>query len=136
VGVFFTALAFGPWIGGIAGGVGCAIADIASGYAIWAPLTLIAHGLQGVVTGVLGYRRNVAGMILAWAAGAIVLIAAYFFGEWFFYGLGYGGALAEVVPNLIQVGVGGVIGIPLFLAVRKAYPPIERIGHAQTWTEG
>jgi uncharacterized membrane protein len=134
-GVFFTALAFGPWIGGIAGGVGCAIADIVSGYAIWAPLTLVAHGLQGVVTGILGYRKNVAGMIVAWVAGALTLIAVYFFGEWFIYGLGYGGALAEILPNMIQVAVGGVIGIPLFLAVRKAYPPVERIGRVETWTE-
>ncbi len=134
-GVFFSALAFGPWIGGVAGGVGCAIADIVSGYAGWAPLTLIAHGLQGVITGWLGHRRKVGGLIVAWAVGGLVMIATYFLGEWFFYGLGYGGALAEVLPNLAQAAVGGIIGIPLLLAVRRAYPPIERIGQIQTWTE-
>jgi uncharacterized membrane protein len=63
------------------------------------------------------------------------MIAIYFLGEWFIYGLGYAGALAEVGPNLIQNVVGGVIGIPLVLAVRKAYPPVDRIGVGSTWQE-
>jgi energy-coupling factor transport system substrate-specific component len=134
-GVFFSALAFGPWIGGVAGGVGCAIADILSGYATWAPLTLLAHGLQGVVAGILGHRKGIPGLIVGWVLGGAALVAIYFLGEWFFYGLGLAGAAAEIVPNLIQVGVGGIVGIPLLLAVRKAYPPIERIGQSQTWTE-
>ncbi|MBN1315697.1 MAG: ECF transporter S component [Anaerolineales bacterium] len=134
VGVFFSAFAFGPWIGGIVGGIGCAIADILSGYASWAPLTLVAHGLQGLLAGYLGHKKGLVGMIVGWGIGAIVLIAVYFLGEWFIYGLGYAGALAEIGPNFIQMIVGGVIGIPLVLAIRKAYPPIDRIGLGKTWT--
>ena len=37
--------------------------------------------------------------------------------------------------NLFQAVIGGVIGIPLVLAVRKAYPPIDRIGQRSQWTE-
>jgi uncharacterized membrane protein len=135
VGVFFSALAFGPVIGGIAGGVGCAISDVLSGYAAWAPLTLVAHGLQGVIAGALGYKKRIRGMIVASIAGALVLVASYFLGEWFIYGLGFGGALAEVWPNVIQAGSGVVLGIPLLLAVRKAYPPIDQVGQPNTWTE-
>ena len=136
VGVFFTAFAFGPVFGAIAGGVGCAIADIISGYAAWAPLTLIAHGLQGFLAAYFGYKKGIVGMIVGWAIGAIVLIAVYFLGEWFIYGLGFAGAMAEVGPNLVQMVVGGVIAVPLVLAIRKAYPPIDRIGMGKTWTEG
>jgi len=135
VGVFFSAFAFGPWIGGIVGGVGCAIADIFSGYASWAPLTLVAHGLQGLLAGYLGHKKGVAGMIVGWSIGAMALIAVYFLGEWFVYGLGYAGALAEVGPNFIQMFVGGAVGIPLVSAIRRAYPPIDRIGLGKTWTE-
>jgi uncharacterized membrane protein len=136
VGVFFAAFAFGPWIGGVAGAFGCAIADILGGYASWAPLTLVAHGLQGLLAGYLGYRKGAVGMVVGWALGALVLIAVYFLGEWFIYGLGLGGALAEVIPNLIQMAVGGLIGIPLVLAVRRAYPPIDRMGIGTTWKRG
>lgn len=133
VGVFFAAFAFGPVVGAIAGGVGCAIADLLSGYASWAPLTLFAHGLQGLLAGYLGYRKGVVGMVVGWAIGAVVLLAVYFLGEWFVYGLGYAGALAEIGANFIQMAVGGLIGIPLVLAVRRAYPPIDRMGLGQTW---
>jgi uncharacterized membrane protein len=136
VGVYFSALALGPIIGAIAGGVGCAVADIVSGYAVWAPLTLIAHGLQGLLAGYFGYKRGLTGMIVGWAIGSIALIAVYFFGEWFIYGLGLAGALAEVGPNFVQVLVGGLIGVPLVLAIRRAYPPIDRVGMGQTWSEG
>lgn len=136
VGTFFASFALGPVIGGIAGGVGCAIADIVSGYASWAPLTLVAHGLQGLLAGYFGFRKGIVGMIVGWAVGSIALIAVYFLGEWFIYGFGYVGALAEVGPNLIQMVVGGVIGVPLVLAVRRAYPPIDRLGAGTTWSEG
>ena len=135
VAVFFTSFAFGPIIGLVAGGVGCAIADILSGYASWAPLTLVAHGLQGWVAGYFGYKKGVVAMIVAWAIGAICLIGVYFLGEWFIYGLGYGGALGEVGPNFIQELVGGVVGIPLVLLIRRAYPPIDKIGLGRTWEE-
>jgi len=135
VGVYFAAFAFGPIVGAIAGGVGCAIADIMSGYAIWAPITLVAHGLQGFLAGYFGYKKGLVGMIVGWAIGSIALILVYFVGEWFIYGLGFAGALAEVGPNFIQMAVGGLIGIPLVLAIRKAYPPIDRMGMGRTWTE-
>ena len=135
VGVYFAAFAFGPIVGSIAGGLGCAIADILSGYAVWAPLTLVAHGLQGFLAGYFGYKRGLMGMIVGWAIGSIALILVYFLGEWFIYGLGFAGALAEVGPNFIQMAVGGLIGIPLVLAIRKAYPPIDRMGMGKTWTE-
>jgi uncharacterized membrane protein len=134
-GVYFSAFALGPIIGTIAGGLGCAIADIISGYASWAPLTLFAHGLQGLLAGYFGWKRGIVGMILGWAIGSLVMIAIYFLGEWFIYGLGYAGALAEIGPNLIQNAVGGLIGIPLVLAVRAAYPPIDRLGVGSTWQE-
>lgn len=134
IGVFFSAFAFGSWIGGIVGGVGCAIADIVGGYANFAPLTLIAHGLQGLIAGYLGYKKGLPGMIIGWGIGAIVLISVYFFGERYIFGLDIAPVLAEVIPNIIQMVVGGVIGIPLVLAIRKAYPPIDNMGVGKTWT--
>ncbi len=51
--VYFVAFTFGPWIGFLAGGIGAAIADLSAGYAAFAPLTFLAHGLQGLVAGYL-----------------------------------------------------------------------------------
>jgi len=46
-----------------------------------------------------------------------------------------GPALAEVPLNAFQALMGAVVGIPLMLAVRRAYPPIDQLGRARTWTE-
>lgn len=134
--VFFSAFTFGPVIGAIAGGVGCALADILGGYAVWAPLTLIAHGVQGYVAGHFGKGKELKGLIIAWVLGSICLVGLYFLGELLpVYG-GFAGAVAEIVPNIMQALAGGVVGIPLVLLIRNAYPPIERIGEGGTWQEG
>jgi hypothetical protein len=49
--------------------------------------------------------------------------------------VGVGEALSEVPVNLVQAVAGAVVGIPLTLAVRKAYPPVDQIGGGRSWTE-
>lgn len=134
--VFFSAFAFGPVIGSIAGGIGCGLADVLGGYAVWAPLTLVAHGVQGLVAGYLGKGRGFGGLVVGWLAGAVCGVGLYFAGEALVsvYG-GLAGAVGEVLPNVIQFGVGGAVAIPLTLLIRKAYPPVERIGAERTWRE-
>ncbi len=55
--VFFSALALGWRTGAICGGIGSAAADVLLGSGIYAPITLVAKGTEGFVSGVLG-RRN------------------------------------------------------------------------------
>ena len=73
-------------------------------------------------------------MAVAWLAGSVAMVAIYLVGEGLFY-TGWAPALAELPMNAFQALVGGLIGIPLVLAVRKAYPPIDRIGQRSQWTE-
>jgi energy-coupling factor transport system substrate-specific component len=130
VAVFLAGFAFGPWIGLVAGGVGTALADLAGGYAVYAPLTFLAHGLEGLVAGAIaGRQRSLLRMLLGWAAGAVVMVAIYFLGEAFIFRMGVGPAATEAVTiNLPQVVAGGIVSIPLVLALRRAYPPILRWG--------
>ena len=129
VAIYFAAFAFGPWIGLIAGGVGAGLADVLGGYALYAPLTFFAHGLEGLVAGYVGRGQSWPRMLLGWALGAIVMLGLYFIGEAFILGMGVGAAAAEALSvNIPQVVAGGVVGIPLVFAVRRAYPPIARIG--------
>ena len=134
VAVYFAAFSFGPWIGLIAGGVGAALADVIGGWAQYAPLTFFAHGLQGLVAGFLGRGRGLTGLLVAWAVGTTVMVGVYFVGEFWVLGLGPE-AWAEVPANLIQNVAGGLVGIPLYYAVRKAYPPIVQMGRPMEWRE-
>jgi uncharacterized membrane protein len=126
-GVFFTALAFGPWIGAAAGGLGTALADVGGGYLQWAPFSLLIHGLEGWVVGWISRRwPGVAGLVLSVAAGAIIVVAGYFVAGVFLSGVG--AAVGELPLNVLQVIGGGVLGTVLFVLVRQAYPPITRFG--------
>lgn len=134
VAITFAGLAFGPWVGAIAGGIGTALADLLGGFAPYAPISFVAHGLQGLLVGLIGYRQSrPLRMILAWLAGAAAMLAGYLLGGALYVGLP--AALLEVPLNAFQTLVGALVGIPLVFAVRRAYPAIDRLGQRQTWTE-
>lgn len=135
VAITFAGLVFGPWAGMAAGGVGAAIADLLGGYTQFALLSLVAHGLEGFVIGLLGRgRKSLPGMVLAWLPGALAMIAGYLVGEGLFL-TGWPAAIAEMPFNAFQALLGALVGIPLVVAVRRAYPPVDRIGQRRTWTE-
>jgi len=103
---------------------------------VWAPLTLVAHGVEGFVAGYFGRGKSSGGLTVAWLIGAVCLVGLYFLGELLpVYG-GFAGAVTEVIPNVMQALVGGIVGIPLVLLIRRAYPPIERMGAGKGWREG
>ena len=134
VAIYFAAFAFGPWIGFVAGGVGAALADISLGYSQFAILTFFAHGLEGLVAGYLGKGNDRPRMLLGWLVGTVVMVGIYFLGEAAVPAM-WGGlpqALTEWPFNLLQNVVGGIVGIPLVLAVRRAYPPITQMGQWRT----
>ena len=130
--IYFVAFTFGPWIGLLAGGIGAALADLSVGYAAFAPLTLMAHGVQGLVAGWLA--RKLPGsskrrLVPAAIAGTLAMAGIYFAGEYLGARLGWGGpaqAVAELPFNLLQNLIGAGVALPLALLVRRAYPPIAR----------
>jgi len=132
VAIYFTAFTFGPVSALIAGGVGTALADVLSPYAQWAPISLLVHGLQGLVAGLIAavpLRSKGRGFNLFWlaaaAAGTAVMCAGYLAGGTLM--VGFGPALVELPGNLLQnlVGVSGAI--PLTIAVHRAYPPVAKL---------
>jgi len=126
VAIYFAAFTFGPWVGLVAGGVGTAIAD-AIGFPPFILISLVAHGGEGIVAGYIGRRQSVPLMLLGWLVGAIIMLSTYFAAETLWFG-GLPAALTELPFNIIQNVAGGVVSIPLVFAVRRAYPPIARIG--------
>jgi uncharacterized membrane protein len=122
----FIAVAFGPFLGMVASGVGAALADVISGFSSFAPLTLLAHGSTGLIVGWLGWHKGWNGMLSGWLLGGFAQVAIYFIGESTIYGFGAAGALAELPGNLVQVAL-GFFGLLLFREIRKAYPQIDRL---------
>jgi len=124
-GITFAACAFGPWVAAVAGGLGTMLADLTGGYAAWAVFSLLVHGVQGWVMGWL-LRRDVdmVGIALAVGMSTVIIVGGYFVAGMVLMGMGK--AASEIVPNALQALSGSVVGIPLYLAVRRAYPPVAR----------
>jgi len=135
VGVYFAGFAFGPLIGFIVGGLGTGLADVLGGYAHFAIWSFLIHGTQGLVAGLLGHRKGLPGMVAGWIAGGAIMVAGYFTVEYFLYGPGPAAGEATTV-NLPQVAIGGLLGLLLVLAVRRAYPQIDLLTQRRTWREG
>lgn len=121
--ITFTAYAFGPWVAMFAGGMGTAMADVL-GYPQWAVFSLLIHGAQGLAMGwIVRKRINTITVLLSVITGATIVVAGYFAAGAFLVGVG--AAALELIPNTLQGISGGLIGVPLYLAVRRAYPPLE-----------
>ncbi len=126
-GIFFSAFAFGPWVGAVSGGLGTGLADVTSGYPQWAIFSFVIHGLQGWVVGWTSAKwQGAMGMIFSTLLGGAIVLVGYLFAGMILSGVG--AALAEVPLNALQVAAGALVGVPLFVAVRQAYPPILRLG--------
>lgn len=124
--IFVSALTFGPIVGGVAGSLGSAIADAISPYAYYAPFTFVIKGIEGVLAGLISNRRNTSRDIIAVTVAGIEMITGYFLAEFYPLQLGWA-ALTEVPGNISQIVVGGAIGIPIALYIRKRLPEIFRL---------
>lgn len=126
--VFFSAFAFGWRAGAICGGVGSAAADLLAGFSMFAPITLVAKGAEGLVAGVIGrlnggkYWAHTLGII----CGGTCMITTYFLAEWLLLDMGLGPALAEIPTNIAQVAIGGTVGTLLSHYVRKSMPSLGK----------
>jgi len=92
VAVYTSALIFGPIVGGLAGGIGSALADILSGYGYYAPGTFVIKGLEGFIVGFLSiafkrFHSRSWWRVLSFSAIIAASAAIYFVGSTFYGGV-------------------------------------------------
>lgn len=119
--IFVSALLFGAPVGGFAGGVGSALADLV-GYPSFTLYTLVIKGIEGVIAGGLTTGKNSWRDIPVVIIAGIEMIAGYFLVESYLYGIG--AALIELPGNVFQASFGAVIAIPLCFTIRKRLPEL------------
>jgi uncharacterized membrane protein len=121
--VFVSALVFGPIVGGFSGAVGSSVSDVVTGFGQYAPFTFVIKGMEGLVAGLIANRKNVRRDIIAVGIGGAIMVTGYFLAE--FFALQYGwAALTEVPGNIVQMVVGGFIGVPIAAIVRRRLPEL------------
>lgn len=122
--IFVTALTFNPIIGGLAGGLGSAIADMI-GYPLFALPTLVIKGFEGLIAGLIANKKTVFRDILAVVVAGTEMVTGYFLIEIYLYGVA--GAIVEIPANIAQIAIGGLIGIPVALILRRRLPEILKV---------
>jgi uncharacterized membrane protein len=123
VAVFAVALTFNPLVGSLAGGIGSAIADLI-GFPVFAIPTLIIKGLEGLLASVISNKKSPIRDLFAVVVAGSEMVVGYFVVEYFVLQWGMGGALAEIPGNVVQIVVGGLIGVPLSYIIRRRLPEI------------
>ena len=122
--IMLSAFLFGPFYGAVAGGIGSMLADILSGYAFYAPATLVIKGLIAVIAALLWKAMSKRGGDKVWKKILASLVAEIWMaaGYWTFETLFLGeakAALASVPNNIAQGLVGVVLGMVLYYALSK-----------------
>ena len=132
--VLMSAFLLGPLYGGAAAGIGSALADLITGYAYYAPGTLVIKLLIAVVAALVS-RGLAAAMphlkqplrcAIAGVPGEIIMVAGYLFYAWVCLSRG-AGALASVPGNIAQAAAGIVIAAVLTPIVTKPKEIRERL---------
>ena len=121
--IFVAALTFNPLVGGVAGGLGSALADL-PGFAIYAPFTFVIKGLEGLLASLVTNKKSVFRDVFAVVVAGLEMVVGYFLFE--VYLLGVGQAIAGIPLNIAQIFVGGLIGIPIAIVLRRRLPEILR----------
>ena len=105
-----------PLGGFLIGGVGSAIADVVSGYGLYAPFTLVIKGLEGYL--VAAFIKKTSKKWMLYVVGCLIVIVGYFLVDWFLQG-SFVVAITGIPTNIMQTLCGFVIAMCLHKFVIK-----------------
>ena len=124
--VYLCGIILSPGYGSMAAGLGSALADLLSGYAIYAPATFLIKGADALIAGIIfrsltrnttSSSRKLIALAIAILAGGTVMVGGYFAYETLLYGIKT--AMIGIPANITQAVGGGVIVAPILVAIDR-----------------
>lgn len=111
-----------PGFSFLAAGLGSALADVFSGYFVYAPVTFAVKGLMAICAFFICKKLSaktgeLISAIVSGIAAEVIMVAGYYIFEGFMYG--FGASLVNIPPNAVQGVAGIVIGVLLLKVFRK-----------------
>ncbi|RLL43992.1 ECF transporter S component [Oceanobacillus piezotolerans] len=121
--LFIASILFGPKKGALAGAIGMGLFDMVGGWVLWAPITIVARGLQGYIVGRIAWLNGHKGNsivlnLVATIVSIPFMIAVYYIGESILYG-NWIAPLASIPGDLVQNVLGIIIAVPICVALKK-----------------
>jgi len=126
--VILGAWLLGPVYGAVAGGVGPAMADLLSGYAVYVPATLVIKAVMALTAALLYRALGKKWPAVSAAAAEVPMVLGYWLFDGLLASLSGGGALglclmgsaAGIPSNLVQAAFGAAASTLLVLALRRS----------------
>lgn len=118
VGIYASAMLFGPSGGFLVGALSGGLIDLISGYPEWTIFSIIIHGTQGLILGYL-YNKfpNKKGLAFGFLFASLFMITGYACATALLFGWPAG--LASLPSNLVQNIFGIAVTVPLFHALQR-----------------
>lgn len=107
----------GNFYGVLAAGIGSVLADVISGYFIYAPATFIIKSLMAFLVSKISKNNSIVAVIIASFVAEIVMVIGYFLYEIII--IGFPAAILGMPGNFLQAGFGVVGSIVLYIALSK-----------------
>jgi len=119
IGVYISALLFGPFVGGIAGGLGSAMADVFTGYFWYAPGTLIIKGAEGFIAGLIyqllrkfEFKRSFKSLILISVFTIFIFLSLVYVGLMYYSGFSeFSFGLPIIGYNVVSLNIPAIFWI-------------------------
>ena len=129
--VFLSVIVLGKKKGAVSSALGMFLVDVLGAYYFWAPFTLIIKGAMAYIAGLILERmvESKKAYIIAFLISGVFMVIAYFFAGIIVAGFltekigiieGFIFSAKDIVGNVIQVGTGIVIALPLSAVIVKA----------------
>ena len=120
--IIFASAVLSPLYAFFAAAIGSMLADVFSGFMLYAPATFLVKGLMALVScAVFKVLKDKMGKFTARIIGGILseilMVSGYYVFEGFIYG--FGASLMNIPPNLVQGGAGLVLGLALIKLFEK-----------------
>ena len=119
--VLLSGWLLGPWYGAAAAGIGSMLTDLLNGYAHYAPGTLVIKALDAMAAALIvkALGRKPYAYVVGGVVGELIMVAGYFGYACLLLGKGIGAA-ASIPGNLVQGAMGLVIGLVLFVLLKRS----------------
>ena len=120
--VLTTGWLLSPAYGFLAAGIGSALADVFSGYVIYAPATFLIKGIMAICAH-FGFKAlnkrsgKLASRIVSGTVAEVIMVLGYFVFEGFLYG--FAPSVVNIPANAVQGVAGCILGIVLIKIFEK-----------------